>query len=117
MREKNRDFWKNEGLQLKMDKRVEAEGGRAERFKAGVKASRSQRFPLNLEQTTNSECLLQQAEWLIIMAACFDLVPASLSALLSFKSAVTSELTCGQAYYLQLQFRHLADALIQSASQ
>lgn len=42
--------------------RMREEGGRAERFKADVKASRSQRFPLNLEQTTNTECLLQKAQ-------------------------------------------------------
>lgn len=45
------------------------------------------------------------------MAACFDLVPSA-SQHCFLKTAVTSGLTCGQAYHLQLHIRHLADALI-----
>lgn len=45
------------------------------------------------------------------MAACFDLVPSA-SQHRFLKTAVTSGLTCGQAYHLQLHIRHLADALI-----
>lgn len=76
-----------------------------------MKASRSQRFPLNLEQTTNTECLPQKVEWLIIMAACFHLV-LSASGSCFLKTAVTGELTCEQAHRLQLHIKRLADALI-----
>lgn len=102
----------NEGMQKKGRRERWREAGRQG---SGVvlgrlKASRSQRFPLNLEPTANALRLLQKAEWLIIMAACFHLVPsASLRAAL-WSGAVTGELTCGQAYNLQLQFRHLAAA-------
>lgn len=78
---------------------------------ADVKGSRSQRFPLNLEQTTNTECLPKKAEWLIIMAACFDLVPSD-SQHCFLKTAVSSGLTFGQAFHLHLHIKHLADALI-----
>lgn len=76
-----------------------------------MKASRSQGFPLNLEQTTNTECLPQKVEWLIIMAACFHLVPSA-SGSCFLKTAVTGELTCERAHRLQLHIKRLADALI-----
>lgn len=44
------------------------------------------------------------------MAACFDLI-LSASQHCFLKRAVTGELTCGLACYLQLQFRRLAEAL------
>lgn len=76
-----------------------------------MKASRSQGFPLNLEQTTNTECLPQKVEWLIIMAACFHLVPSA-SGSCFLKTAVTGELTCERAHRLHLHIKRLADALI-----
>lgn len=93
-------------------KRRERREGRESRVVyADVKGSRSQRFPLNLEQTTNTECLPKKAEWLIVMAACFGLVLSD-SQHCFLKTAVSSGLTCGHAYHLQLHIKHLADALI-----
>lgn len=62
-RERNRDSERMRECRKRREGRERGrEGGRAQWFQADVKASRSQRFPLNLEQTTNSECLLQKAE-------------------------------------------------------
>lgn len=63
-----------EGMQQWMRREEEVWSGG---WMADVKARRSQRFPLNLQQTTDTECLLQKAEWLIIMAACFNLIPSA----------------------------------------
>lgn len=104
-------LWENEGMQGKA-KRAGGKKGELSGFRM-LKASRSQRFSLNLEQTTNAECPLWKAEWMIIMAACFNLIPSA-SLRWFLKRAVTGKLTCGQAYNLHLQFRHLAAALIQS---